>query len=664
LIGDTPVAGTTHHPQLPGGLAATPGPGRFLRPGCHLLDFTRELPATGSMPIHHVGTLRVEATEQGVVASGDLYFHGVTGGRRDLLPEAPDPSAGVPVFARGRYRSYVRVTGLDADVAGADVALAFELHHHDERSNTWTAEGPLSVRLTRTRAPAGYPSPDDHLRGDVLDTAGEHAGSLTVGWVSPFLRRAVVEIDRVADCERPLANGAGLDWRGIFGHFGWDLTVLESDDDLVEPEGETWSVPDLHAAVCARRDSADLDSEWRFWLVCVRRIETEDRGLMFDDRAGDSNNIPREGAAIASHWTIPEDDTWGSVKGMRFGAATDPYFRTALHEIGHATGLYHSGGGTSIMRPTDAIGGSRFPQNVSWSHLSADRRRLRHLPDIWVRPGGLPFGDGFETVPGLPEAAIAELDGVRLDVSALQESVPIGAPVRVELRLRNTLTQAVPTPADLSLKGGQARGSVVGPSGEARSFRPLLRRMEPRPLEDLAPGDERTSSMTLLRGAEGALFAVPGPHTIRVLAEWVIDGMAVRATGLTTVMVLPALDAAHGDAALRVLRTPDVLLTLAIGGDHLTDGIGAVHTALGSAALRPHYAYVEAKRLATPSGRRAPDLVRAAELIEPVTVMSAGEVDKATRLLVAGAHRGGPPPARVVGVLRAKAREALAAHSP
>jgi len=345
------------------------------------------------------------------------------------------------------------------------------------------------------------------------------------------------------------------------------------------------------------------------------------------------------------------------VKGMRFGEATDPYFRTALHEIGHATGLYHSGGGTSIMRPTDGVLGKRFPQNVSWSHLSADQRRLRHLPDLWVRPGGIPFGDGFETAPDLPEDAIAELDGLRLDVASLDALVPIGAPVRVDLRLHNAEARAVPAPTDLSLKSGQLRGWVAGPSGLRRSFRSLLRRTEPRALQDLTAGETRTGSMTLLRGLEGALFAMPGPHAIRVQLDWDVGGMPVRVAGETTLMVLPAVERVHGDAALHVIHTPDVLLTLALGGDHLKEGIAAVHHALGSDVLRPHFAYVEARRLASPFLQRGPDLVGAAELIEHETVMSGAEVDKATRLLEAGVERGVQPPDQLVGVLRAKAED-------
>ncbi len=57
--------------------------------------------------------------------------------------------------------------------------------------------------------------------------------------------------------------------------------------------------------------------------------------------------------------------------------------------------------------------------------------------------------------------------------------------------------------------------------------------------------------------------------------------------------------------------------------------------------LRPHYAYIEAKRLATRFGKRKPQWERVEELIEDATVMSPAEVQKA-RKLVATAGAAAP----------------------
>jgi hypothetical protein len=97
--------------------------------------------------------------------------------------------------------------------------------------------------------------------------------------------------------------------------------------------------------------------------------------------------------------------------------------------------------------------------------------------------------------------------------------------------------------------------------------------------------------------------------------------------------VTAAVDAAHAEAARKLLGTPDTLLTLALGGDHLKEGIAAIAAALDNDVLRPHFAYVEAKRLATRFGKRKPDLKAAADLIDGATVMSAAEHRKAMTMV-------------------------------
>lgn len=76
-------------------------------------------------------------------------------------------------------------------------------------------------------------------------------------------------------------------------------------------------------------------------------------------------------------------------------------------------------------------------------------------------------------------------------------------------------------------------------------------------------------------------------------------------------------------------------MTLAVGGDHLTDGIEAIQTGLKNKVLRPHFEYIEAKRLAQRFGKRKANLKAAAELISDDTVMSPAEIKKAAKLVAA-----------------------------
>src|SRR4051794_29521598 len=100
-------------------------------------------------------------------------------------------------------------------------------------------------------APVGFPSAGDFLAGDGLNSSGQLIGRLTMGWLSAYLRRATIEIDRVGASEAPLNNGSGVDWKNVFDSVGWDITIDESDIDVAEPSGESWSDAELHAALLA-----------------------------------------------------------------------------------------------------------------------------------------------------------------------------------------------------------------------------------------------------------------------------------------------------------------------------------------------------------------------------------------------------------------------------
>jgi hypothetical protein len=636
---------------------------RRLRAGCYLLRYTPRHHATVLLPPHYDGTMRVERDATNTIASGDLYLHRPQFGHPFVLPKEPNPAAGIPVFPVSAYRYYVRVTQiLEGAALATQFTLGFELHRFDHTTRTWSFDGAFTAVMRWTFGPLGYPSPANYLRGTVRDPTGAPVGTLTMGWVSKNLRRATIEIDRVAQSEPALANSAGLGWHEVFEQVGWDLTVDQSDADVAEPSGDSWSNAEMHAAMLARRDSADLDREWRYWLICVRQLDSTPRGIMFDAGGTDSNNIPREGAGMSSHWVIPNADPWGKVKGMRFGTATDPYFRTGVHEIGHAMGLYHNTVDMGFMNTTDVIAAGavppeQFPDNIQWSHAPDDQKRLRHMPDLWVRPGGVPFGAAYSTAPISPDDAALVPEGLRLDVRALLTTVPIGAPVRVDIALRNEGDAEMPAPVDLSLLAGHVSGTVTDPSGTARAFRSIVRCIEEERTQVLAAGDEISGSMTLLRGPDGALFPLAGPYTVRVDAAWDVDGTPLKVAGETVVMVTPAADDAHAEAALRVLSTPDTLLLLALGGDHLGDAREAVDAAIGNDVLRPHFAFVEAKRAAAPFFDRKPDLKRAAALLDEDTVMSAAEVNRASVLVAAASDHGVGPTKALVETLRAKADE-------
>lgn len=620
-----------------------------LAPGCWAFRFT---PTSSKARATFDGTLRVERAGASLVVSGDAYVRprdagerGPTDGGQDTRrpTEGPEP---VPIFPRDRYAGYLRLVAARPLPVG--IRLELETWPYDHSRGAWQGPSVRTVELQPVGA-GGSRDASAH-RGSVFSERGETIGELSLRWVSPYLRRAVVEVDRVGAAEAPLGDLEGRDWRSVFGEVGWDVTVTDSDADVVEPSGPSWSAAELHAAMLERRDrSTDLDQEWAYHLLCVRNLDLTARGLMYDASASDSNNVPREGAVVASHWTIPSGadrsacgKPWGRVAGKRFGAAAAPYFRTAVHEISHAMGLGHPHGDDRghIMLGTNGIvcratSTWPFPDNIEWTHSPADQRRLKHLPDHWVRPGAhvVRFAEGSATYAGAPAALDHDRSvDVVLSVQPLLDVVPLGAPVRVTVTLENRSHDDITVPTDFSLKAGVLSGHVLHPDGGRRTFRSLFECTDSAPVfRILRPGESLRRSETLLRGGEGALFEQAGEYHIDVVARWVVDGRPLLARGSGKVSVAEPSNEAHTAIAKRLLSTPDTHLVLALGGDHLSDGVAALEVALGDEVLRPHFAFIEAKRRARPFFGRPRDDT-ASDLLDETTVLSACEARRAEEL--------------------------------
>jgi hypothetical protein len=680
LTADEPsdLEGTMPAPAAP---AAVERGGDVLRPGCWRV----RLEGAGETL---VGSLRVGREDGGVRVSGDLYAAG------EADEGGASPAAGPPIFPRRLHREYLRVTRL-ARRGDGGVEAAVETHRAGD-DHRWAPARLLTVRLwpgaPAAAAPEAATGSDDEaaapnrwsgevrqaggadheeaapLRGagEARDPATGEAGRLTLEWASPWLRRAVLEIDREPGATAPSSDGAGRDWREVLREVGWDVTVVEDDHAVTPPASGVWTDAEVHAAMLDWRAHDDLDREWRFHVLCVERLASTERGLMYDAFAADSNNVPREGLALASEWTFPDEEPWGLVRGRRFGDEPRTYFRTAVHELGHAMGLLHNADDLGFMNTTTAIArraaAGAFPDNVRWAFAAEDALRLAHLPDPCVRPGGLPFvtaatADAELADPPLPQAP----PGLALEVAPVAPSFPLAAPVRVEVTLTHRGDEPLLAPRRLGLKGGHVRGRVVGVDGAGRCreriFWPLLRCSDDDQLAPMAPGEARRHGLALLRGPDGALFPEPGDYRVEVELAWMPNGRPARLTAATEVTVAPPPDAEGERAAREVLATPDLLLCVALGGDHLPSGLRALAQALDDPVLRPHYAAIEARRLA---GRSAPgDRHRAAALCREPTVTAASERGKLERFLADGRLRR-LVRCRLIRSLRRLARRLLA----
>ena len=167
------------------------------------------------------------------------------------------------------------------------------------------------------------------------------------------------------------------------------------------------------------------------------------------------------------------------------------------------------------MNTTDVIGGaatppSPFPDNILWDFADIDRKRLRHWSDMFVRPRGVIRHGASDTTPQItPNDQEIEVSGLRLEVKPLLGEVPLGAPVRIDIKLTNITENPIAAPRDISLKSPCMTGFVQGPTGQVRTFRPLTRCHDSIETTVLEAGECINGSMTLLRGAQGALSPPP-----------------------------------------------------------------------------------------------------------------------------------------------------------
>ena len=587
-----------------------------LRDGCYQIEYR-----PNRSVVSFVGTLRVDrkapdAGPDNIIVSGDLYRQsrlvgpivtsGVSAERsiaaaastaRAELPGLLTRKPVIPIFARSKYHSYLRVTGVRIPTGGplhspCQITLVAEQYDYTQPpAGQFKGTFPTTPSRTVTMklSPATAPVPfsltgGPYFKGRLL-VGGVDKGSVTLAWVSKYYRRASIEIDVLAGAiaPAPVPDGSGGTeyFDTIFARTGWQLRVIQDQTNVPVPAGVTptncWSSADLHNLMSTVHQATDLDKEWRIHLSVVPAKLGCSRGVMFDMIA-----TPREGCASFSDDGYPVGDSgnFGVAANKKQRDIARAFLRSATHEITHTFNQIHqeieTSADNSIMTTTpsvaDVLGGPAtgapgvFPDQINLVHNATVRNHLNHMPDPVIRPGGWPFSSWFPT--GSPQAADQhQFDSTELslDVTSATDHLALGQPLDLSWTLKNESGGPLVAPNDVSVEALFATVTVTDAEGRERPMRAFVVRCDHAKLAPLEPGASVTAGTKLFWAAAGFAFERPGRYHVQVVVAWSAQGVPVGVSGGVDVFVDYPHSAADNQAAGLVLNA-EVGKWVALGG--------------------------------------------------------------------------------------------------
>ena len=601
--------------------------------GCYRLKFT---PKSGLrptfLPTIYNGTMRFEEVGNEIVVSADLYkfktilplkyyriskkynqrWGNLTIGheveRIDFgfqQPEAPSvgpaklpPTKTIPIYPRNKYFSYLKCVSAQLTHLGfvglpCNFSLTFDEFFYVHPASGFDGSFPTIADRT-IRMQLQETDKNDYFEGKLYEGDAE-LGNITLEWVSPFFRRAELNIQRLegAVIPQPVTASSGTgneDFSTIFATAGWHLSVTR-DNAAVALPGSLVDVQDPNA--CWNSDFANmhdlmdslpgydpsvLDSRWKAYLIAIPATLGCSRGIMFDWNLSDLNNIAREGAVTHSHDGYPSGDI------AEYGEAEDElqkdhpraFLRSAAHEVGHTFNQIHQnfegGSDNSIMTVTPDVSnvldsaGKVFPDDIDLSFNPTVQRHLIHLPDPAVRPGAMQF---FGNTISSPQSEVNFFDADDLELALKVKSrVKLGEPVRASWTLTNRSDADIPVPDQVDANCQVARISVTNPTGTIRYMKaPMPSSCSGHHVSQLKTGNSRKAEATLFWSQNGFAFDRPGCHRVVVILLWEVDGLPVGIRGETDVWVdYPVTSNDNAVAAL--LLNEEVGKLVATGGGH------------------------------------------------------------------------------------------------
>ena len=597
-----------------------------LRQGCYQLTI-QPTPAL----ISYQGTMRVERNGTSTTASGDLYrflnlplplpFPGTnTNGEAAEAGHSPAvlaslepmamPRPAIPVYPRQKYYSYLKVTGVRQSPpfppGPRQVTFTVEEYRYTQPT-PGSFNGSFPPAPSRTFTMALHPVPTPPVLGGIafegsLIEAGTPQGRVTMRWISPYFRRATVEVDTltgaVAPQPVPASSGAGTeDFRSAFASANWDLTVEYDQTEVPVPAGVTstdcWNNADMHQLMqSVRKPTTDLDKEWRMHLVVVPARLSCGRGIMYD-----TIDVPREGVASFCDDGYPagESSFFGSAADQRQRNVPRAFMRSACHELGHGFNQIHQeqegGPDNSIMTTTpsvaDVLGGPPgvFPTDINLAFNEHVRHHLMHWPDPAVRPGGMTFGSGHSSSVPSADRLYFSPDELNLNLQVANAQIDLGEPLRLSWTLTNRTRVPIPVPTDVGIEAQHAFIRITDAQGRQRTLRSLVIRTDHVAMRPLEANSDRSAEARVYWDSEGFAFSTPGRHLVEVEILWSQGPVPVGAKATAEVWVNYPQSRTDNDIAASLLH-PEVGKYVALGGaPHLREAVNRLNSAAQLAAV-------------------------------------------------------------------------------
>lgn len=468
---------------------------KLLPEGAYLLRFAPKIVAMreftaprvflGVLRIHH----RIERDKKSkkktkicTSGSGDLYVlpmeeSGEIEEKLSKLKGNEIPEHFQAMLPPDGCRYYLRLESLWI-TASKQVVLGFETLRFEDLDKGWERRQSLTLRLDGP-VPSIHDRDLHPMNRTVLNSRETEIGEMRVLRLTypsksgkkelpAPLRGAVVKIHPQQDVDyaplmKLLEKGVGFLRRA-----GWSIR-FEVEKEIPPHRRGHWTRTRLRNY--HREYISDDGAAWIYHLLIVNEIQLGDgkpRGLMYDLGDGRDGDAPRQGAALAADQMSSWDHAGPSPP------IEEIWLRTALHELGHMQGLFHNPSSPGLMQPLEYLADAWNLERES-SHADKDALRLRHLPDLWVRQGGVPFAyryraSGVDVLDLVPAG-----EGPSADLHLTVEPVrtrSIEAPVEVVVKLRNggSVDVLCPLPRYAEPRHARLGLSMVTPSGDRREL--------------------------------------------------------------------------------------------------------------------------------------------------------------------------------------------------